>query len=111
MSQRHPFFDVSESCKNTGIQENPTANLPQDETKQRNDTTAEQIAKEAKERQSKAGGDRKSDEYKKSVSSNLDEAIKDSGRTDEIMAKKAGIFTLYKHRSHVKRTQTTLPYK
>lgn len=51
----------------------------------------EQIAKEAKERQAKAGGDRKSNEYKKSVSPNLDEAIKDVGRTDEIMAKKAGV--------------------
>lgn len=88
MSQRHPFFDVSESCKNTGIQENPTANLPQGADEKRNDTTAEQIAKEAAERRKAT----QNNATAKAVSPNLDEQGK--GRTDEIMAKKAGVNVL-----------------
>lgn len=54
----------------------------------------EQIQREAKERQAKAGGDKKSDDYKKSVESNLTQAIGEKKRepqTDEIMAKKMGV--------------------
>jgi len=67
----------------------------------------EQIAKEAKERQ--AENMRRNQKQNTQKSPNLDDSEK--ARTDEIMAKKAGKCTLYKHRSHARRTQTELPYK
>ena len=57
---------------------------PQSEDLPKDNRTVTRIAKEAK-----------------AVSPNLEKAVTQPMHTDEIMAKKAGKFTLYKHRSHV----------